>query len=411
MKIKSENLAFSFNLKMGKFSNNNMISDTIHEHLQDIQSAKIKDLISKPTLIDPTETLSSVISKIHRNNAYDAFCMSGKTTLSINILSLLNAKNITTMKVEPFLFPVPYLSPNDSIRKAAHIMTHYRTREVPIVVNNSIIGVVTAKQIIKLLSTKDNKWIKANLIYTQNPVTINSDEPLSSAKRIMINKKIDHLPVLNKDKITQVITSSHLIQTIIPKESLGRLSSGSNRVRNLESKIGNIGSTRIPQCSPNDDLNQILKSMLKTDTTCCLVNLWDNLQGIITFKDILGLLASKIETQIPLYIVGMPEDQKDTNLITSKFEKTLKRLQQTYSEIQEARVSIKKQRTGGKKEGKFDVTIMIATSHHTPLIYKSIGFDLSEVLEDLSQKLLRNLSKRAKQRSKTSIRKMGLPEF
>ena len=411
MKIKSDNLAFSFNLKMGKFSNNNMISDTIHEHLQDIQSAKIKDLISKPTLIDPTETLSSVISKIHRNNAYDAFCMSGKTTLSINILSLLNAKNITTMKVEPFLFPVPYLSPNDSIRKAAHIMTHYRTREVPIVVNNSIIGVVTAKQIIKLLSTKDNKWIKANLIYTQNPVTINSDEPLSSAKRIMINKKIDHLPVLNKDKITQVITSSHLIQTIIPKESLGRLSSGSNRVRNLESKIGNIGSTRIPQCSPNDDLNQILKSMLKTDTTCCLVNLWDNLQGIITFKDILGLLASKIETQIPLYIVGMPEDQKDTNLITSKFEKTLKRLQQTYSEIQEARVSIKKQRTGGKKEGKFDVTIMIATSHHTPLIYKSIGFDLSEVLEDLSQKLLRNLSKRAKQRSKTSIRKMGLPVF
>ena len=172
-----------------------------------------------------------------------------------------------------------------------------------------------------------------------------------------------------------------------------------------------MGSTRIPQCSPNDNLNKILKSMLNSDTTCCLVNLWDNLQGIITFKDILGLLASKIETPIPLYIVGLPEDQKNTNLITSKFEKTLKRLQQTYSEIHEARVSIKKQRSGGTKEGKFDVTIMVTTSHHTPLIYKSIGFDLSAVLEELSQKLLRNLEKRAKRRSKTSIRKMGLPEF
>jgi hypothetical protein len=86
-------------------------------------------------------------------------------------------------------------------------------------------------------------------------------------------------------------------------------------------------------------------------------------------------------------------------------------LQQTYSEIHEARVSIKKQRSGGKKEGKFDVTIMISTSHHAPLIYKSVGFDLGEVLEDLSQKLLRNLSKRSKQRSKTSIRKMGIPVF
>ena len=388
-----------------------MISDIIYEHLQDIQSTKIKNLISKPTIIEPTETLSSVINKITRNKAYDVFCINGKSTLSTNILSLLNAKNITRMKVEPYLSPVPYVTPNDSIQKVSHIMTHYRTREVPVVSKNKIIGVVRAKQILKLLSSKDNKWIKANLIYTQNPITITADESLSSAKRIMINKKIDHLPVINKDKIKQVLTSSHLIEAIIPKESLGRFSRGANRVHKLESRIGNIGSTRIPQCSPNDNLNKILKLMLKTDTTCCLVNLWDNLQGIITFRDILGLLASKIEAQIPLFIVGIPEDQRDANLISSKFKKTLKRLQQSYSEIHEARVSIKKQRSGGKKEGKFDVTIMISTSHHSPLIYKSVGFDLSEVLEDLSQKLLRNLSKRAKNRSKTSIRKMGLPIY
>ena len=388
-----------------------MITDTIHEHLKDFQSTKVKNIITKPTIIEPTETLSSVINKITRNKAYDVFCIHGKTTLSTNILSLLNAKNITTMKVEPFLSPVPYISPNDSIQKASHIMTHYRTREVPVVTKNKIIGVVTAKQILKLLSLKDNKWIKANLIYTQNPITISSDESLSTAKRIMISKKIDHLPVISNDKIKQVLTSSHLIESIIPKESLGRFSKGANRIHKLESKIANTGSTRIPQCSPNDDLNKILKLMLKSDTTCCLVNLWDNLQGIITFKDVLGLLASKIETQIPLFIVGMPEDQKNSNLISSKFEKTLKRLQQTYSEIHEARVAIKKQRSGGKREGKFDVTIMISTSHHAPLIYKSVGFDLGEVLEDLSQKLLRNLSKRAKQRSKISIRKMGIPVF
>jgi len=388
-----------------------MITDTIYEHLKDIQSTKIKNIISKPTIIEPTETLSSVINKITRNKAYDVFCINGKTTLSTNILSLLNAKNITSMKVEPFLSPVPYVSPNDSIQKVSHIMTHYRTREVPVVSKNKIIGVVTAKQILKLLSSKDNKWIKANLIYTQNPITVTEDQPLSSAKRIMISKKIDHLPVINKGKIKQVLTSSHIIEAIIPRESLGRFSRGANRVHKLESRIGNIGSTRIPQCSPNDDLNKILKLMLKTDTTCCLVNLWDNLQGIITFRDIMGLLASKIEAQIPLFIVGMPEDQRNANLISSKFKKTLKRLQQTYLEIHEARVSIKKQRSGGKREGKFDVTIMISTSHHAPLIYKSLGFDLSEVLEDLSQKLLRNLSKRAKHRSKTSIRKIGLPVF
>jgi CBS domain-containing protein len=179
----------------------------------------------------------------------------------------------------------------------------------------------------------------------------------------------------------------------------------------LEYKIGNTGSTRIPQCSPNDDLNKIINSMIKTNTTCCLVSLWGALQGIITYKDILNLLSSKLETPIPLYIVGMPDEQQYVNLISSKFGKTLKRLQQVYSNIHEARVAIKQQRTGNKKEGKYEVSIMIITSHHTPLIFVSVGFDLSEVLEDLSDKLLKTLTKRAKNRSKESIRKIGLPIF
>lgn len=388
-----------------------MITDTIHAHMRDIQSTKVKSLISKATTIEPTDTLSHVISKINKNNSYDVFYLKDKNVLSTNIRALLNAKNIDTMKVESFLYPIPHVSQNDSVQKVANIITHYRIREVPVVDKNKIIGVVTVKQIIKLLSSKDNKWIKANLIYTQNPITIPSDESISNARRIMTTKRIDHLPVLNQGKIKQVLTSYHILQSIMPSEKQGSKSMVSRTEHALELKIGNTGSTRIPQCSPNDDLNKVINSMLKADTTCCLVNLWDTLQGIITLRDILGLLASKLETQIPLYIVGMPEDQQDVSLINSKFEKTLKRLQQVYSEIHEVRVSVKQQRTGNKREGKYEVSIMILTPHHTPLVYTSVGFDLSEVLEDLSGKLLKTLSKRAKRRSKDSIRKIGLPIF
>ena len=388
-----------------------MITDTIHAHMKDIQSTKIKSLISKATTIEPTDTLSHVISKITKNNSYDVFYLKDKSVLSTNIRALLSAKNIDKMKVEPFLYPIRHVTQNDSIQKVANIITHYRVREVPVVDKNQIIGVVTAKQIIKLLSSKDNKWIKANLIYTQNPITIPSDESISNARRIMTTKRIDHLPVLNQGKIKQVLTSYHVLQSIMPSEKQGSKSMITRTEHALELKIGNTGSTRIPQCSPNDDLNKVINSMLKTDTTCCLVNLWDTLQGIITFRDILGLLASKLETQIPLYIVGMPEDQQNVTLINSKFEKTLKKLQKVYSEIHEARVSIKQLRTGNKKEGKYEVSIMIITPHHTPLVYSSIGFDLSEVLEDLSEKLLKTLSKRAKNRSKDSIRKIDMPIF
>ena len=384
-----------------------MITDTIYEHLRDTRSTKIRSLISKAVTIEPSDTLSSVINKISKNNVYDVFYLSGKSVLSTNIRTLLNAKNITEMKVESFLYPIPYLSPNDSVQKAANIITHYRIREVPIVQKNKIVGVVTVQRILKLLSTKDNKWIKANLIYTQNPIIISSEETLSNARRIMISKRLDHLPVSDKGKIKQVLTSAHVLEHILPQERQGKKSVGVRTLHKLESKIGNIGTVRFPQCTPSDDLNHIVNLMLKTNTSGCLVNLWDNLQGIITFRDILGLLALKIETPIPLYIVGLPEDQKNVNLISKKFEDTLKRIQKAYSEIHEARVSIKKRRTGNKREGTYEISIMIITSHRAPLIFNSVGFDLSEVLEELSQKLLKTLSKRAKNRSKASIRKIS----
>ena len=180
------------------------------------------------------------------------------------------------------------------------------------------------------------------------------------------------------------------------------------KIGKLEARIGNIGSTRVPQCRPDDNLNTIIKNMLGTNTTCCLVSLWDKLHGIITYRDILSLLAAKIESEIPLYIVGLPEDQKNVDLITSKFSNTLKRIQNVYSEIQEAKISIKKQRSGSrnKREGMYEVSIMVTTPHYAPFIFKETGWDIGTVLEILSQRMRRQLSKRAKRRNKPSIRKL-----
>lgn len=387
-----------------------MISDTIFEHFQDIAQKKIDTIIEPIPIIEPSYTISQTIQKLSKDDSYDGFYFDGKSVLAVSLRSLLLGKDIADMKVSPLLETVPILSLQDTIQKAANILSHYRLRAVPVVDKNKILGGIKAEKILNLLSLKDNKWIKANLILTKNPITISSTESLSAARKIMVSQRIDHLPVLNKGVVKQVLTSHHLLQAILPHEGLGRRVMGMEKVRNLESKIGNIGSTRIPQCSPDDNLNTVVGAMLKTNTTCCIVNLWNNLLGIITYRDILTLLSIRMETEIPLYIVGMPEDQKNVDLITSKFAKTLNRMQKVYSEIQEARVSIKQQRTGRKKIGKYEVSIMITTPHHSPYFYREVSFDLSNAIESLSQKLLRNLSKRSKRRSKTSIRKINLPE-
>jgi len=388
-----------------------MITETIYEHLKDIYNSKVATLISPAIEIDSSFTVSKVMNQIFKNNVYDIFCLDGNSVLTTNVRALLAAKDISDMNIRPFLSTILSLSRNDLVQKAANIIALNRIRAVPLVENKKIIGCITAKSILERLSKKDNKWIKANLILTANPITIKSNESLSSARRLMVSKKIDHLPVMDKNTIRQVLTSFHVLQTINPQEKLGRKSRGMTKVGKLEAQIGNIGSTRIPQCTPDDNLNTVIRKMLDADTTCCLVSLWDKLQGIITYRDILSLLSAKIESEIPLYVVGMPEDQRNVDLITLKFVKALKRIRNVYSEIQEAKVSIKQQRSGTKNRrgGKYDVSVMITTPHFAPFIFKEAGFDLSKVFEILSQKMLRKLSKRAKRRYKTSIRKIETP--
>ncbi len=384
-----------------------MISDSIYDHFKEISNAKIKSLIGTVTIIEPSFTVSQVINEISKNDAYDAFCLEKNSVLATNIRELIRGKDITDMKIRPFLYPIQSLSLSDSVQKAANIINNFRVRTVPVVNNNEIIGAVNSKNILELLTSKDNKWIKANLIFTQNPITITSDQPLSAARKLMVSKRIDHLPVVKKETVRQVLTSYHLLQALNPQENLGRKARGMSKIRNLESNIGNIGSTRVPQCTPSDNLNTIVKMMLETDATCCLVNLWEKLHGIITYRDILSLLAIKMESDIPLYIVGLSEDERYTKIITSKFNKILKRLSKVYSEIQEARVIIKRQRVRGSRQY-YEVSMRITTPYRT-FIQKEVGWDLGNIFAILSQRLLRQLSKRAKRRFKTSIRKIRVP--
>ncbi len=114
-------------------------------------------------------------------------------------------------------------------------------------------------------------------------------------------------------------------------------------------------------------------------------------------------LVKDMKKEIPFYIVGMV-DEGDSDLIASKFYKVLNRLQKVYSKIVEARITIEKSRTGGKRKN-FEVRVLIVTPNRKH-IYKETGWDLSNVCEILGQRLLRNLSKRRKNRARTSVRKI-----
>ncbi len=381
-------------------------SQISYEHLKEVREQKIEDLIKPTIAIEPSFTISRVIGMMIQNDSYDVFCVNGDSLLTTNARDLLTSRDIPDMKIGPLLHNIRTISKNDSVEKAATIMAHYRMRSVPVVENKQLLGTVNAKNIVELLAQQNLKWITANTILTPNPITLDSKESLAAARQLMVSKRIDHIPIIRNNKVGQVLTSMHLLQLLRPQERIGSDLKGVNPLKRFDSQVGNIGSTRVPQCNTNDSLNTMIDSMLKSDVTCCLVTLWDNLHGIITYKDLLNLLQTRISGEVPLYIIGLPEELDNAEIVKTKFQKIIRNLTKVYPEVEEARASIKTIHTALGQRKNFEVSVRIITPYRN-YSYTEMGWDLSKVFGTLGSRIIRNLSKRSKRRWKMSVRKIN----
>jgi len=381
-----------------------------YEYLKDARNSKITSIMRSATIVEPSYSLSKVIGMMSETDSYDVYCMNDGEVLTTNVREILHVRDITFMKISSLLHRIKPLSKTDTIEKAATSMSHYRMRSFPVVEGKKISGVVTAKNIVNLLSKQNLNWIRANSVLTPNPITLSNMESLAKARKLMMTKRIDHIPIFQKGKVDQVLTSMHLLQLVKPLERIGSDQKGIDLMNRFELDIGNIGSTRVPQCNTNDSINTVIDTMLKTDTTCCLLTLWGNLHGIITYRDILNLISTKITSEIPLYIVGMPDDAKNADIVKTKFQKIISNLIKVYPEVEEARTTIKTIHNPTSQRKHIEVSVRIITPYKTHNYVES-GWDLSKAFDALGRRIIRNLYKRGKKRWKTSIRKFSKKEI
>jgi len=110
------------------------------------------------------------------------------------------------------------------------------------------------------------------------------------------------------------------------------------------------------------------------------------------------------DENIPLFVVGLPKNEPNVQLVTKKFGDVLKRIQKGISKIHEARITVKTLNVRGKRRT-YEVSVLIKIQRKR-FAYKDTGWDLSNICESIGQKLLRELTQnRTDKRQKQSIRK------
>jgi CBS domain-containing protein len=427
------------------------MASELYSTLSAFRNRRVVELMEPPLTVEEDTTISKVIGLLLENNAYEAFLEIGgslsATIASITVRDVLPVRDITSAKPSVLGKIIPSLAAEDStIGYAARIMSHYRLRALPIIQRNhgrsikregDIIGQITARSIVRAIyesgvvkttrksstSVSSNKTptsrditanIEASNIMTSSPIVTRPNDKVSSARGIMIRHRIDHLPIVDNNiqedsvsnKLVGILTSHHILSAMLPSEKIGRKIIGidNKRIR-LDMSVIGVGENvrdNITISNANDNLHSVIGLMLNSGSSYSVVELMGEVQGIITYRDIVSLLGEKVgEADIPAFIIGLPEDPFDAELAESKFVNIVRLLRKTTSpEIEEARCHIKlRDIEGERRRYEVDVNIITPYRRHT---YTNMGWDLARMFDQMSDSLKKKI---AHKRSRRGLQK------
>lgn len=129
--------------------------------------------------------------------------------------------------VREWMTPHPICAlPEMTVPEAHKLMTEKRIRRLPVVKDGKLIGIVTLGDVrgaepseATTLSIFELNYLIARLtvdrIMTRHPVTIRPDATVYDAARLMLQKKIAGLPVVENDRIVGILTESDIFRMIV----------------------------------------------------------------------------------------------------------------------------------------------------------------------------------------------------
>ncbi|MGI0090202.1 MAG: CBS domain-containing protein [Nitrososphaerales archaeon] len=346
-----------------------------------LKDAPVTNFLTQTGIFSSSDAVSKVIGFLRDTNSYEAFVQERERTAILTIRDILNVKDITTTKLSTLMHYVPRLTLKSVIRDAATIMFRYKIRSLPVYQNSRFRGVVTAQAILKELMGSDHNE-KIGGLMTPSPICVDSGDEVAKARRIMLKRKIDQLPVIKQGRLQGVVTSSSIVFNLIPYAD--RTVAGGWRSSRFSTPVEDFEPEVATTNLITDTLNGVYENMSKMGTQYSVILNLDEVHGIITLRDFMRMLVEpERNDSIPMYIVGLPEDPFEAEATREKFSRVVSFLRKKVPDMMEARAVIKAGKTKAART-RYEVQVSVTTARNR-YNYTGVGYELPDVFDEIDQ--------------------------
>lgn len=192
--------------------------------------------------------------------------------------SRLHASSVTEKKVQ-------VISPEEEVKNILKTVGEPGPTMLPVVEKQKIVGVVTKADLLPLVKNKNQLYS----IMHRKVYTVNLEDRVIHARRIMITENVARLPVLNDNKLVGIISDIEIAYALATLKK--SISLGKQKHRLDELLVKDAMRTRVISTSPSITIYDAAQLMLKENVGALPLLDKEKLVGMVTRTDLLKTIV------------------------------------------------------------------------------------------------------------------------
>jgi CBS domain-containing protein len=196
-------------------------------------------------------------------------------------------------KLHTMLSHTPKLTPTTPVEEIARVMVENNVYYLPVLDNETLLGIVTADDVVKKLTEQNIGTQPIKTIMCTNPLSVSPHETIGKVLHLFRQENISYLAVVDHNNVVGAITINTIINNVLHAHSNveGRDGFESEKRQKLDLPAKTIMQEQPLLLSPETPIRDVHTKMHKSELPGILIGKENHLHGIVTHKEFLAPYA------------------------------------------------------------------------------------------------------------------------
>lgn len=358
-----------------------------------------KFMSSNINVFSPNDQASKVLGVLRDTGRYEAVATDGSRTGVITVRDLMDVDQPSQTKVERIWHQTGSVSPKHTVLSVTSLLVENNVRAFPVFDGKELVGIISQDDVAEAMKdVSELKSLGVKNVISSPVVSLDLDDSVAQARKMMLSKGISHLPITKDEKLRGIVTAEIIVHTFItPSVRTTRGDYVGEKVSRFPGKVAGIMDDNPFTVGLDANALTVARGISERgDNACIIIDEERFIRGIVTSKEFVKLVAVlKREESPPVYILGITgEDFFEKAVAEDKVRRVVDRNMRIHPDLTEVSIRVKKQNKQGERS-RYIITGR-ALSPNASYIAENEGWGLMETFDgfvDVLDKTLRKAKK------------------